>query len=53
MPKLFSDPAMFVAFAKAISAASRSLPFLKDKGPAQPVCREQVIGEAGLLESTR
>jgi tetratricopeptide (TPR) repeat protein len=51
MPKVSSDPAMYVALAKAIAAASRSLPFLKDKGPAQPVCREQVMGEAQLLES--
>ncbi len=51
MPKVSSDPAMYVDLAKAIAAVSRSLPFLKDKGPAQPVCREQVIGEAQLLES--
>ena len=51
MPKVSSDPAMYVELAKAIEAASRSLPFLKDKGPAQPVCREQVMGEAQLLES--
>jgi hypothetical protein len=51
MPKVSSDPAMFVELAKAIESASRSLPFLKDKGPAQPVCREQVMGEAQLLES--
>jgi tetratricopeptide (TPR) repeat protein len=42
---------MYVGLAKAIAGASRSLPFLKDKGPAQPVCREQVMGEAQLLES--
>ena len=52
MPKVSSDPAMYVELAKAIAAASRSLPFLKDKGPAQPVCREQVMGEAQLLESS-
>ena len=51
MPKVSSDPAMYVELAKAIASASRSLPFLKDKGPAQPVCREQVMGEAQLLES--
>lgn len=51
MPKVSSDPATYVALAKALAAASRSLPFLKDKGPAQPVCREQVMGEAQLLES--
>jgi tetratricopeptide (TPR) repeat protein len=51
MPKVSSDPAMYVAFAKAIADATRSLPYLKDKGPAQPVCREQVVGEAALLES--
>ena len=51
MPKVSSDPALYVELAKAIAAASKSLPFLKDKGPAQPVCREQVMGEAQLLES--
>jgi hypothetical protein len=51
MPKVSSDPAMYVAFAKAVADATRSLPYLKDKGPAQPVCREQVMGEACLLES--
>jgi tetratricopeptide (TPR) repeat protein len=51
MPKVSSDPALFVDLAKAIATASRCLPFLKDKGPAQPVCREQVMGEAQLLES--
>jgi tetratricopeptide (TPR) repeat protein len=51
MPKVPSDPAKFVAFAKAVADATRSLPYLKDKGPAQPVCREQVLGEAALLES--
>jgi tetratricopeptide (TPR) repeat protein len=49
--KVSSDPAMYVEFARAISEATRCLPYLKDKGPAQPVCREQVLGEAGLLES--
>ncbi len=48
-----SDPAScHVDLALASTAASRSLPFLKDKGPAQPVCREQVIGEASILESS-
>jgi tetratricopeptide (TPR) repeat protein len=51
MPKVSSDPAMYVEFARAISDATRSLPYLKDRGPAQPVCREQVLGEAALLES--
>jgi len=50
-PKVSSDPAKYVAFAKAVADATRSLPYLKDKGPAQPVCREQVQGEAALLES--
>ena len=52
MPKVSSGPARYVEFARAISEATRSLPYLKDKGPAQPVCRQQVLGEAGLLEST-
>jgi tetratricopeptide (TPR) repeat protein len=51
MPKVSSDPATYTAFAKAVADATRSLPYLKDKGPAQPVCREQVLGEAALLES--
>jgi tetratricopeptide (TPR) repeat protein len=51
MPKVSSDPAKYVAFAKAIADVTRSLPYLRDKGPAQPVCREQVMGEAALLES--
>src|ERR1035437_6216711 len=51
MPKVSSDPAMYVAFAVAVSEATRSLPYLRDKGPAQPVCREQALGEAALLES--
>ena len=51
MPKVSSDPAMYVEFARAVSEVTRSLPYLKDKGPAQPVCREQVLGEAALLES--
>jgi tetratricopeptide (TPR) repeat protein len=51
MSKVATDPAMYVEFARAVSEATRSLPYLKDKGPAQPVCREQVLGEAGLLES--
>ena len=52
MPKVSNDPAMYVELAKAIESAARSLPFLKDKGPAQPVCREQVVGEAALMESS-
>ena len=52
MPKVVSDPAVYVAFARAVSEATRSLPYLKDKGPAQPVCREQVLGESALLESS-
>jgi tetratricopeptide (TPR) repeat protein len=51
MPKVASDPAMYVEFARAVSETTRCLPYLKDKGPAQPVCREQVLGEAALLES--
>ncbi len=50
-PKVSSDPARYVELARAIAEATRSLPYLKDKGPAQPVCREQVLGEAALLES--
>jgi tetratricopeptide (TPR) repeat protein len=52
MPKVSSDPAMYVELAAAIAGATRSLSYLKDKGPAQPVCREQVVGEAGFLESS-
>jgi len=52
MPKVASDPATYVEFARAVSEATRSLPYLKDRVPAQPVCREQVLGEAGLLESS-
>jgi tetratricopeptide (TPR) repeat protein len=51
MPKTSSDPARYVEFAKVVSDATRSLPYLRDKGPAQPVCREQVLGEASLMES--
>jgi len=51
MAKVASDPARYVEFARTMSEATRSLPYLRDKGPAQPVCREQVLGEAGLLES--
>jgi tetratricopeptide (TPR) repeat protein len=51
MPKVSSDPAMYIRFANAIADATRSLRYLKDKGPAQPACREQVLGEAALLES--
>jgi tetratricopeptide (TPR) repeat protein len=50
-PRVSSNPALYVELAKALASASRSLPFLKEKGPAQPVCREQVMGEAQLLES--
>jgi tetratricopeptide (TPR) repeat protein len=50
-PKVSGNPALYVELAKALAAASRSRPFLKEKGPAQPVCREQVMGEAQLLES--
>ena len=50
-PKVSSDPARFVELAGAIAGATRSLPYLSDKGPAQPVCREQVLAEAALLES--
>src|SRR5664279_2005130 len=32
MSKVSSDPAMYVEFAKAIADATRSLPYLKDKG---------------------
>jgi tetratricopeptide (TPR) repeat protein len=49
--KVASDPMRYVEFARAVADATRSLPYLKDKGPAQPICREQVLGEAGLLES--
>jgi tetratricopeptide (TPR) repeat protein len=51
MPGVSSDPAMYSEFARAVADAARSLPYLRDKGPAQPVCREQALGEAGLLES--
>jgi tetratricopeptide (TPR) repeat protein len=51
MPKVASDPARYVELAAAIAGATRGLPYLADKGPAQPVCREQVLGEAALLES--
>jgi tetratricopeptide (TPR) repeat protein len=52
MPKVPSDPATYVEFARTVSEATRSLPYLRDRGPAQPICREQVLGEAGLLESS-
>ena len=51
MPRVSSDPAKFVAFAQAVADATRSLPYLRDRGPAQPICREQMLGEAALLES--
>jgi tetratricopeptide (TPR) repeat protein len=51
-PRVPRDPAMYVELARAVSEASRSLPCRKDKGPSQPVCREQVMGESGLLESS-
>ena len=44
---------MYVEFAKSVADATRSLPYLKDKGPAQPVCREQVLGEAGSSSRAR
>jgi tetratricopeptide (TPR) repeat protein len=50
-PKVSGDPAMYVELARAISEATRSLPCLAYKGPTQAVCSEQVLGEAGLLES--
>lgn len=52
MPKVPSNPSVFVDFARLLSLSSKCLPFLKDKGPAQPVCREQAQGEAKLLESS-
>jgi tetratricopeptide (TPR) repeat protein len=52
LPKLSVDPARFLDFSLLLAEATRSLPYLRDKGPAQPVCREQVLGEAGLLESS-
>jgi tetratricopeptide (TPR) repeat protein len=52
MPKVATDPAKFLGFAKAVAEFTKCLPFLKDKGPAQPVCREQVLGEAALVESS-
>ena len=52
MPKVPTDPAKFLGFAKAVAEFTKCLPFLEDKGPAQPVCREQVLGEAALLESS-
>ncbi|HMA28570.1 MAG TPA: hypothetical protein VKS23_01790, partial [Thermoanaerobaculia bacterium] len=33
MPKVSSDPARYIEFAQAITEATRSLPYLKDKGP--------------------
>ena len=52
LPKLSANPARFLDFCLLLAEATRSLPYLRDKGPAQPVCREQVLGEAGLLESS-
>jgi len=52
MPKVPTDPAKFLGFARAVAELTKCLPFLRDKGPAQPVCREQVLGEAALLESS-
>ncbi|MEO8586439.1 MAG: hypothetical protein ABI584_09790 [Acidobacteriota bacterium] len=52
MPKLSANTPRFLEFGLMVASASRSLPYLTDKGPAQPVCREQVLGEAGLLESS-
>ncbi|HEX7546270.1 MAG TPA: hypothetical protein VF368_06055 [Gemmatimonadaceae bacterium] len=51
MPKVPTDPPQFLGFAKAVEELMRCLPSLGNQGPAQPVCREQVLGEAGLLES--
>jgi tetratricopeptide (TPR) repeat protein len=51
MPRVATDPAMCVEFARAVAGAARSLPTTKDRGPARPVRREQVFGEVGLLES--
>ncbi|MFI5198121.1 MAG: hypothetical protein ACHQJD_05840 [Thermoanaerobaculia bacterium] len=50
-PKVASDPLTYVEFAREVADATRSLPHLTDTGPAQPICREQLLGEAGLLES--
>jgi tetratricopeptide (TPR) repeat protein len=50
-PKVPSDPMKYVEFARAISRVLRRLPYIKHSGPAQPVCCEQTLGEAGLLES--
>lgn len=52
MPCLSADPATFRKFGLLVAEATRSLPYLRDMGPAQPVCREQVLGEAALLESS-
>ena len=52
MPKVPTDPAKFLGFAKAVAELTKCLPFLRDKGPAQPVCREQVLGESALVESS-
>jgi tetratricopeptide (TPR) repeat protein len=51
MPKVSSDPALYAELSRSIAEAARSLPYLEDKGPAQPVCREQALAESALLES--
>ncbi|MEO8586432.1 MAG: tetratricopeptide repeat protein [Acidobacteriota bacterium] len=51
LPKLATNPTRFLDFSLLMAEATRSLPYLRDKGPAQPVCREQVLGEAALLAS--
>src|SRR5664280_1179651 len=43
MPKVPTDPAKFLGFAKVVAEFTKCLPFLRDKGPAQPVCREQIL----------
>jgi tetratricopeptide (TPR) repeat protein len=50
-PRVSSGPAMYVELAREVADAMRSLPYLREKGPAKAICREQVLGEAGLLES--
>ncbi len=52
MPKVPTDPAKFLGFAKVVAEFTKCLPFLRDKGPAQPVCREQILGESALVESS-
>jgi tetratricopeptide (TPR) repeat protein len=50
-PRVPSDPAMYIELARTVAQATRSVPYVENNGPAWPVCREQVLGEAGLLES--